>query len=194
MSDSSVIADVSATLQAVLTHAFSTLLPAPPPVAEVHDLHGAVSTSPARMTISLFNIMEDATLRNRPPTRDVAPPNLTSTRSPVPLVLRFLLAPWSGDRLTEHRILGRALQALHDGAIISGPQLQGGLAGTSEALKLKLAPLSLEEQTRYWTAVQLPYRLSVTYDVRVIKIDATDVDTHWPVTSRAITGAIGDGA
>jgi hypothetical protein len=194
VSDSSVIADVSATLQAVLTDAFSSLLPAPPPVAEVHDLQGTISTSPARMTLFLFNVIEDTALRNRPPAVGSAPPHLTSTRAPVPLVLRYLLTPWSGDRLTDHRIMGRALQALHDGAIISGPQLQGGLAGTSEALKLKLAPLSLEEQTRVWHAVQRPYRLSVTYDVRVIKIDSADVTTRWPVTSRAVAGAIGDGA
>ena len=71
----------------------------------------------------------------------------------MPLILRYLLTPWGGDRATEHLLLGRALQTLHDDAILSGPQLQGGLAGTSEALKLKLAPLTLEEQTRVWFAV-----------------------------------------
>jgi hypothetical protein len=178
----------------VLTDAFSTLLPAPPPVAEVHDLQGAISTSPARMTLFLFNVIEDTALRNRPASVAVAPPSLTRTRSPVPLVLRYLLTPWSGDRLTDHRIMGRALQALHDGAIISGPHLQGGLAGTNEALKLKLAPLTLEEQTRVWHAVQRPYRLSATYDVRVIKIDSNEMTTHPPVRSRTLAGGIGDGA
>ncbi|MGI9304072.1 MAG: DUF4255 domain-containing protein [Gammaproteobacteria bacterium] len=194
MPDSSVISDVSATLQAVLTDAFSTLLPAPSPVAEVHDLQGAISTSPARMTLFLFNLIEDGSLRNQPRTRGTAPPNLTATRSPVPLILRYLLTPWSGDRLTDHRIMGRALQALHDGAILSGPQLQGGLAGTSEAIKLKLAPLTLEEQTRVWHAVQRPYRLSVTYDVRVINIDSGDVAVRPPVRSRVLDYAMGDGA
>jgi hypothetical protein len=191
MPDSSVIADVSATLQTVLTDAFSTLLPAPPPVAEIHDLQGNIATAPARMTLFLFEVVEDPTLRNRPPIRGVAPPDLTLQKPPMPLILRYLLTPWSGDRITDHRILGRALQVLYDGAILSGPQLQGALAGTSEAIKLKLAPLTLEERTRVWHAVQRPYRLSVTYDVRVANIDAIRTEVRVPVHSRALDASMG---
>ena len=191
MPDSSVIADVSFTLQSVLTNAFSVLLPAPPPVAEIHDLQGNISTSPARMTIFLFEVVEDPTLRNRPPNRSVLQPE-TITRPSIPLILRYLLTPWSGDRLTDHRIMGRALQVLYDDAILSGTQLQGGLAGTSEAIKLKLAPLTLEERTRVWHAVQRPYRLSVTYDVRVINIDSNAVDQRPPIRSRNLIPSIGE--
>jgi hypothetical protein len=91
-------------------------------------------------------------------------------------------------------LLGRALQTLHDDAILSGPQLLGGLAGTGESLKLKLAPLTLEEQTRVWHAVQRPYRLSLTYEVRVIRIDSDDVRVSPPVLSRTLDAAAGDGA
>ena len=192
MPDSSVIADVSSTLQSVLTNAFSTLLPVPTPIAEIHDLQGVISTSPARMTLFLFEIVEDASLRNRPPSRSVAPPDLILSRAPVPLILRYLLTPWSGDRLTDHRIMGRALQVLHDDSILSGPQLQGGLAGTSEAIKLKLAPLTLEERTRVWHAVQRPYRLSLTYDVRVINIDSNVSDVRSPISSRRLVPAMGE--
>jgi uncharacterized protein DUF4255 len=190
--DAAVIADVSFTLQSVLTDAFSTLLPAPTPVAEIHDLQGGISTAPARMTLFLFEVVEDATLRNRRPHRFVTPPDWTLERPPVPLILRYLLTPWSGDRLTDHRILGRTLQVLHDGAILSGPQLRGGLAGTAEAIKLKLAPLSLEERSRVWYAVQRPYRLSLTYDVRVINIDSEVSTVRTPVRSRSLVPAIGD--
>jgi hypothetical protein len=193
MPDSSVIADVSETLQSVLTDAFSTLVPGPP-VAEVHDLQGTISTTPARMTIFLFEALEDPTLRNQRQPREIAPPNLTQRRPQVPLILRYLLTPWSGDRGTDHRLLGRALQALHDDAILSGPQLRGQLAGTSEALKVKLASLSLEEQTRVWHAVQRPYRLSLMYEVRVIRIDSEDVRTGPPVRSQTRDLAAGDGA
>lgn len=193
MPDSSVIADVSETLQTVLTDAFSTLAPGPP-VAEVHDLQGTISTTPARMTIFLFEAIEDPTVRNRAPPREVVPPNLVQRRPPVPLVLRYLLTPWSGDRATDHRLLGRALQTLHDESILAGPVLQGGLAGSSEAIKLKLAPLTLEEQTRVWHAVQRPYRLSLTYEVRVIRIDSEATTPRPPVLSRTLEVASGDGA
>jgi hypothetical protein len=110
------------------------------------------------------------------------------------LILRYQLTPWSGDGLTDHHLMGRALQALHDDAILSGPHLQGGLVGTSEAIKLKLAPLALEEQTLIWHAVQRPYRLSVTCDARVVRIDSNDVRVRRPVLSRTLAGAMGDGA
>ena len=172
MPDFSVIADVSETLQTVLTDAFTTL-PGPPfPIAEIHDLSGNISTTPPRLTIFLFEVIEDASLRNRPPTAVSAPGDVTITRPPMALLLRYLMTPWSGDRLTDHRILGRTLQALYDGAIISGPQLQGGLAGSDQALKLKLAPLDLDARSRVWFAIQRPYRLSVTYEVRVVNLDS----------------------
>jgi hypothetical protein len=186
MADSGVIADVSTTFQSLLTNALSTLLPAPPPIAEVHDLQGTISTTPARMTIFLFEVIEDPTLSNRPPIRGVAAPNLTVQKAPLPLLLRFMLTPWSGDRMTDQRIIGRALQVLYDDAILSGPQLQGGLAGSGEALKIKLAPLTLEEQTRVWHAVQRPYRISLTYEVRVINLDSIRQEIRVPVRSRIV--------
>jgi hypothetical protein len=192
MPDSSVIADVSLTLQTVLTDAFSTILPGPP-VAVVHDLQGTISTSPARMTIFLFEAVEDPTVRNQRRPREIAPPNIAQRRPQVPLILRYLLTPWGGDRATEHLLLGRALQTLHDDAILSGPELLGGLAGSGEALKLKLAPLTLEEQTRVWFAVGKPYHLSLTYEVRVIRINSDDVRVGPPVLSRTLESAAGDG-
>lgn len=193
MLNSSVIADVSQTLQQVLADAFTTLVPGPTEV-EVHDLTEPVSKAKARMTIFLFDTIEDPAVRNQRPRRGIAPPDITQRRPPVPLILRYLLTPWSGDRVTDQRMLGLALQALHDDAILSGPQLQGGLAGSSEALKLKLAPLTLEEQTRIWHAVQQPYHLSLTYEVRVIRLDSSNVRTSPPVLSRTLDSAVGEGA
>ena len=194
MPDSGVIADVSLTLQSFLTDAFSSLQPAPPPVAEVHDLQGTISTTPARMTIFLFEVIEDFSLRNRPHVRQTTPPDLTMQKPPMALLLKFLLTPWSGDRITDHRMLGRALQVLYDDAILSGPQLQGGLAGSAEALKVTLAPLTLEERTRVWHAVQRPYRLSLTYEVRVINLDAVHQETRVPVRTRVLDAAAPQGS
>ena len=74
------------------------------------------------------------------------------------------------------------------------PTSTAAFVGTSEAIKLKLAPLTLEEQTRIWHAVLRPYRLSVTYDALVIRIDSNDVTVRRSVLSRTLVGAIGDGA
>lgn len=192
MPDFAVIADVSLTLQNVLTGALAVLTPAP--VAQVHDLQDPIALAPPTLTLFLFDALEDASARNRPRARGVAAPgSVTSTKPPMALLLRYLLTPWSPDRLTDHQILGRAMQALYDGAILSGPQLAGGLAGTDQALKITLTPLSLEERTRVWNAVQQPYRLSVAYEVRVVNLDSEVVDHLHPVASRDLSYAEGAG-
>lgn len=181
-----VIADVSFTLQSVLTDSLSILQPGPPPVAQVHDLQGNISQAPPTLTLFLFDIAEDPSARNRGRNRDVVAPNVTITKPPMALMLRYLLTPWSGDRLTDHRMLGRVMQTLYDGAIISGPQLAGGLAGSDQALKITLATLTLDERSRVWFSIQRPYRLSVAYEVRVVNLRSGVADLKHPVNARQL--------
>jgi hypothetical protein len=189
--DSGVIASVSETLLTVLKNAVSGL-DNPAPTAEIHDLQGNVATSPARLTIFLFEISEDPSARNKPRVRGVAAPDVTLTKPAMALVLRYLLTAWGGDRLTEHRLLGRVMQVLYDGAIVSGPDLQGGsLKNTTEVLKVTLAPLTLEERTRVWFALARPYRLSLSYEVRVVNLDSELTEVRTPVRSRSVGAEIG---
>ncbi len=185
MPDHAVIADVSTTLESVLTNAFLMLGPQPP-VAEVHDLSGLISTNPARLTLFLFEVVEDASMRNRGPLQSVTPPGLTLHKPPMPLLLRYLMTPWSGDRITDHRILGRTLQTFHDDAIISGPSLLGGLANTNQALKLMLAPMEIDDRSRVWHAIQRPYKLSLIYEVRVVNLNSTRTQTRSPISTRQL--------
>src|SRR5260370_38684708 len=71
--DYSVIADVSSTLQALLTSAFAPLDPAAPPVAQISDLQGNISTDPARVTIFLFEAVEGTSPRHPPRVQAPAP-------------------------------------------------------------------------------------------------------------------------
>jgi Pvc16 N-terminal domain len=120
-------------------------------------------------------------MRNRPHVLTTTVPDLTRKRPPMALLLRYMMTPRSGDRVTDHRIMGRTLQVLYDGAILSGVRLQGTLIGTDEALKVTLAPITLEERARVWYAIQKPYRLSVTYEVRVVNLDSEDAEHIAPV-------------
>jgi len=193
MPDHGVIGDVSSTLTAVLTDALGGLLPVPPPIAQVHDLMGNIPTDPPMLTVFLYEVGEDPTAKNRPARREsvapAIPPRVRVSRAPLALTLRYLITPWSGDRLTDQQILGRAMQALHDNAIISGPGLRGGLAGSVESIKIGLNQLSLEERTRIWHAVEKPYRISASYDVRVVSIDSTVGKLVAPVADRELEWA-----
>jgi len=188
--DYNVIADVSSTLQKVLTTALKPLDAVSPPIAEISDLQGTISTNPARITLFLFEAVEDASAKNRPRVRVTPPPGpgpaVYMRKPPMALLLRYMITPWSGDRLTDHKLIGRTLQILYDGAILSGTQLEGGLAGTDQALKVSLSPLTLEERARVWYAIEKPYRLSITYEVRVVNLDAEAVDAIVPVREREL--------
>lgn len=186
MPDFNVIADVSLTLQNVLTDSLSILLPAPPPIAQVHDLQTNPPQAPPTLTLFLFDINEDPSARNRPRIREVNPPDINIRKPPLALMLRYLLTPWSGDRFTDHRILGRVMQTFYDGAIISGTQLAGGLVGSDQALKITPATLTLDERSRVWFSVQRPYRLSVAYEVRVVNLDSDIADRKRPVGVRQL--------
>jgi hypothetical protein len=93
--DYTVIADVSSTLQSVLTDAYAPLDPGSPPVAVISDLQGTISTNPARMTLFLFETVEDPSARNRPKVRVTPPPatGLGFRKPPMALLLRYMLTP-----------------------------------------------------------------------------------------------------
>ena len=181
------------------------------PKAILHDLH----TDPAPgevagvVAITLVEAREDSSTRNRPMQRilDEGTGGLVLKKPPLTLQLRYLMTPWSRDlgaahqndqeeRLLEHKMLGRVAQVLYEDAILSGSKLKGtgdgpsnlanGLEGSSESLKVTLAPLTFEEQTRFWHAVGRPYRPSLTYDIRVLKVESEDETPATRVSSREL--------
>ena len=185
MADYGVIADVSTSLVTLLDQDLRK-----PPLnarAQLDDLSGAAPAG-LTLTITLYEILEDAPSRNRPRPQRADGTAVVSTKPPMALRLHYLLTPWGGDSVTEQQILGRAMQALYDEAILGGTMLLGGLQGSIDTLKIMLIPLSLEDRSRVWYAIQKPYRLSVNYEVRVVNLDATEELRDEDVQSRALDG------
>ena len=183
MADYGVISDVSTTLVTLLDQDLRK-----PPLnghALLDDLSGAAPAG-LTLTITLYEILEDAPSRNRPRPQQPAGTAVLSTKPPMALRLHYLLTPWGGDSVTEQQILGRAMQALYDEAILSGTTLLGGLQGSADTLKITLIPLTLEDRARVWYAIQKPYRLSVNYEVRVVNLDATEELRDEVVQSRTL--------
>ena len=156
---------------------------------ETHDLQSPIQNT-LRLTVFLFEAGEDPSARNRPRVRELTAPDIRISKPPMALLLRYLLTPWGGTESARHAILGRAMQVLYDRPILSGSQLVGSLAAEDQALKVTLAPLSLEERTRVWHAVQRPYRLSVSYEVRVVNLDTEVFDRARPVRQRTLDAAV----
>ena len=189
MANFEVIAAVSKTLREVLNSALTTVEVTPKPTAELHDLLFDNAPKDPQLTIFLFEIGEDPSARNRPRIRETEPPDMKIRKAPMALVLRYLLTAWGGtepgDQRTPQLVLGRAVQTLYDKAILSGPDLEGVLKDSDESLKITMSPLSLEERTRVWNAVHKPYRLSVSYEVRVVNLDSEQAMSVKPVGRRS---------
>src|SRR5688500_10671736 len=105
MPDSNTIASVSATLVTLLTAEFGAALN-PAPAVELHDLTSMPSTAAPRLTVFLFEIDEDGSVRNRPRVRAPVPGGMEERKPPVPLLLRYMLTAWSGNPETDQQILG----------------------------------------------------------------------------------------
>lgn len=188
MANSEVVASVSRTLLARLNASLSGLaVPGgPAPVAVLDDLASKPASDPPRVTLFLYDIVEEATVRNRGKTTVRAGAQLLTRKQPLGLCLHYMITAWGGDRDTEQVLLGRVLQVMYDDAIVDGPELRGVLSGSETELKVSLSTMRLDDRARIWWAINLPYRLSINYEVRVVDIDATSQVADAPVRAREI--------
>jgi hypothetical protein len=172
MSDYTVLSAVSSTLKEILKqnitlsadaelNGVEIFLLSP---KEMQDAGNSVGIS-----LWLYKVTRMAEMLNEPPER--RSPNQLA-RAPLPVLLFYLVTPFTPDPGTRHTLLGRVLQVLNDHAILRGSDLQGALQGTNEQLRVNLEALSLEELSLVWEALSEPYQLSVTYLVQVAKIDS----------------------
>jgi hypothetical protein len=98
------------------------------------------------------------------------------------LDLKYLLTAHPGQRtsstttttetLNEHKMLGRAMQVLHDNAIVRGPDLRGSLADGDEVLELSVLPETTDTVVNVWNTFEgEPYRPSVSYLATPVTIE-----------------------
>jgi hypothetical protein len=179
VSNYSVIYQVSKKLKQVLWDAFQ----------QEPEIRGIVGTSDAaivflhptaaarnasnRLSLWLYQVTENEYVKNQP----LQPANGNKAQlPPLALNLFYLITPFGaaadtdpGAGESDLRLLGKTMQVLYDNAIIYLHDAQDHVA---EELRVILSQLTLEEQTRVWEALQEPYRLSVSYQVRVIHVDS----------------------
>jgi Pvc16 N-terminal domain len=186
VASSDVISALSATLESRLTAGLKILGGLNPPVAQLHDLVTPVTEDPPTVTLFLYQILEDPTVRNRAGTQRIVNGEVLRRKQPLGLRLQYMITAWGGDRHTEQRMLGRVLQILYDDAILDGLDLAGVLAGSDARVDISLSPIELEDRARVWSAIGQTYRLSINYEVRVVDIDAEAEIGATPVRERRL--------
>lgn len=136
------------------------------------------------LSLWLYRITRDEDRLNDPPQR--VAPNL-SEETPLPLRLHYLFTPvvdpnTPNNPEIEQRVLGKVLQCLYGHPWFRGTDLSGDFSGTDAQLATRLEPMSLEDITRIWNALEQPYHLSVSYEVTLVNIDSEIFDSNVPVT------------
>ena len=137
------------------------------------------------VSVWLYRVLRDEQRLNAPPER-LGPNQLRYP--PLPLCLHYLVTPVidrNGNRAgpeVEQTVLGKVLQLFHDHPRLRGTDLRDDFSGTTVELHVRLEPLTLEEITRVWEALDGSYQLSVSYEVSVINIEsALEPESFSPV-------------
>jgi hypothetical protein len=133
-------------------------------------------TLPA-LTIFLYRVTVDTTTRAAS-----AAGSQADGRSHLPLNLHFLLTAWADDPEFEHLVLGRAIQALEDDPVLTGPLLVP-LATWADHEVIQVVPdeTALDDMLRTFDALEAGFRLSIGYVARVVRLDGREPADLRPV-------------
>ena len=172
MSASTAIGMVSESLRNLLVREMKLTPPVPVTVLAPDETGGD-----RRVNLFLYRIRENAALKNldwqvkpgRVPPMVAAPP--------LSLNLYYLLTAYAHNdpltgNATAHELLGEAMRAFHEHAIVPRDALVQGLRNAVERIKVMLSPLEPDELGRVWSTFSQPFRLSVMYEVSVVQLES----------------------
>jgi hypothetical protein len=186
MSDYTVLADIGDSLVSILFQELN----GDPQVKGLIDSEDRISLeSPAdlannnsvRLSIYLYRLIEDPHMKNRFPVEGTGG---RTRKPPLTLDLFYLVTPHVGTPREQQIVLGKTMQVLYDRAILVGANPSGPLALSGEEIRMILNPVSLEETTRVWQALEISYRLSVCYTARVAIVNSQEEQFIPPVISK----------
>ncbi|GAB1723254.1 MAG: DUF4255 domain-containing protein [Nitrospira sp. CR1.1] len=202
MSSALAIAGVTAVLRDLLNDGLinhnvsgllgSTVTVSALPPDRVVPVNGTEST---QLNLFLHQVTFNTGWRNHAlPSRDGSGQQRLSN-PPLALDLHYLLSAYSAEELGSEILLGYAIQLLHEVPVLDRkaittaltpspsvdtnlpPALRAlaecGLADQVEQIKLVPDPLSSEEMSKLWTAVQSHYRPSAAYVATVVLIESS---------------------
>ena len=112
--------------------------------------------------------------------------------APLPLNLHYLLTAYHGNDeegaisdgrlLGTTRLLGLAMSALHDHAVLDADAVNANIPLLDQAdypfqqvehVRITPRPMSIDEMSKLWSSFQTEYRTSVAYEVSVVLIEST---------------------
>ena len=157
------------TLVRLLTGALSSVAADDIGLATPDEFEQVAQRMQPSVTIFLYRVAVEPHTRNAPRRRF---PDGKTQRPPLPLELSYLITPWSRDKADEQLIVGEILKTMYDNAELGTSDLVGDTWAPDDSVQLVLDTLPLEDHYRIWDTTSQPYRLSLTYVARIIRIEA----------------------
>lgn len=120
--------------------------------------------------------------------RQARPSQGGGRRAPLGLDLHYLLTAWGATAQDEQVPLAWAMRQLHQSPVLDASSLspEAGWA-RDEVIQVIPAELAVDEVMRIWDALTPPYRLSVSYVARVVRIDPDQDEAEYaPVVARRL--------
>lgn len=212
MSDYLAVGGVSAVLKGLLTMGLSeggpsTVLLTPPGITNKSpDLIPTGQDEAAQLNLFLYSASINPALRNLDlPSMSANGAQLSNP--PLALNLHYLVTAYGANPFDAEILLGFALQTFHRTPVVPRSLIQSTLAGltsgtpsneqqlvagstlASQIEHIRITPeaLTTEEIYRLWTAFQVSYRPSTSYQVSVVVIqDTQGYQSNAPVQRRAL--------
>lgn len=131
-----------------------------------------VATITDALSVWLYRVVLQPDLVNQPGRR--LSPGETERRS-TPLQLSYLITPMHTNPLTEHTLMGRAIQVVRDHSQLGGSSLRGVLAGEPVTVKLSFEQAGNAEQNTLWWSLQSQHRAAIS-----IVVEGVAIDSHLP--------------
>jgi len=147
--------------------------------------------TPSRLNLYLHRITPNPALATADlPTRDVRGGLVARPR--LALDLHYLVTAYTMEEFHAEILLGYAMLLFHETPILARAQVRAALAGGPngailppafaaidparladqiELIKISSQPLSLDDMSKLWTALQTNYRTTVAYQVSVVLIE-----------------------
>ncbi len=143
----------------------------------IPDANGIGLRSPAEkgdvsLGIHLYDIRESAEIRE---SGMVSASLETQNFPPAYLSLYYMITAYSGSdvkfrSLQEQRILGKAMQVLHDNPLIPAHEIGQNLAGLD--LRIQFLDLSMEEKLQIWGSGS-SYQTSLFYRISPVELESS---------------------
>lgn len=173
MADTTIIKEVNDVLVKILASAGTFPVESGPP-------DQAASMSSSTLLLYLYQVLESPTLKNSGPTSSGlsggggTAQSVTVRRDPLALDLYFLIIPATKESsfLDTYLMLGQAGIALHDNGVFTLGDWGAPAEIKDVKLQVTMNPLTTTQLFELWEAVNEPYRLSISYVVRTVRIDS----------------------